>query len=424
MTSATSPMPTAPRSWIGSGISVTKRAWDDGQRIGRRGERHGKHDPGRCQEQPRRVAPAAPGHHACDGRRDEEPAKDNADDDPNDQVAGTRLRAADVPIARERRRTGARRSPRRRQSPPRFWARLAATVARGIDEGERPVGSRLAFGWTRGHLSQTSRPRCRGRSLAPRLATARSRAAFSSSVAPGRASGSVCSMRRTGRPSSRRLATLRRARPRRPRMSRCGRSISVRARYLPSSCRRLSSPAVSETNSCGPPLPSSGIGSTRHCGPSVTPRAASAARAMSAAAVRLSANMSIRSRPATPQTHAGEAHARRWPATRLCVRGLETGLNDRRRCRFWFRSGRGRPCCVAIARRAARSTRRIASRRHRTTHSGTNVITTTISFWNQMPGASDRKMGSANQTTSNAKCSTIPGRGRNRRRAGRTRSME
>ena len=122
--------------------------------IGRRGERHDKHDCGRCQEQPWRVAPAAPGNHSCDGRRDEQPAKDNADDDPNDQVAGTGRALLTFPLLGD-------------EDEPAHGGHLVAgnlhrdsglalrqRWQRGIDKSERPVGSRLALGWTRRHLSQ------------------------------------------------------------------------------------------------------------------------------------------------------------------------------------------------------------------------------------------------------------------------------
>ena len=51
----------------------------------------------------------------------------------------------------------------------------------------------------------------------------------------------------------------------------------------------------------------------------------------------------------------------------------------------------------------------LRSRRYRTIHSGTRVSARIISRSNQIPGALAMKMGSANQTTSNAKCRMMPG---------------
>ena len=67
---------------------------------------------------------------------------------------------------------------------------------------------------------------------------------------------------------------------------------------------------VTHTNSCGPPLPSSGTGITFQFGPSVAPAVdldATAARAILAASVRPIENISARSRAATAQMHAPTA---------------------------------------------------------------------------------------------------------------------
>ena len=259
-------------------------------------------------------------------------------------------------------------------------------------------------------LAEISRawPRARSRPVRSRsAATAAARAAFSSSVAPGRSSGSLC-WRMRASPVSRTAISHSSARAATsPSNVLTCTTQRCFGRYDPTSSVRRASPAVSDTNSFGPPSPLSGTGNTRHCGPSVTPRASSAWRAISAACVREIVSLPRSRLASVPYAQPIRLMA---PIASQAVRAR--GL---RACRAIaavdsVRSGAAGGCHAALRSPEDSSVHRpICSLRERTIHSGTSVTSTTITCWIQIPGAFATKMGSANQTTSNVKCRMIPG---------------
>ena len=201
-----------------------------------------EHDRRGRKEQARRVAAAAPCDDAADGRRDEQSAEDDADENPQNQVSGRGRPLLSFPLFRNE-----DEPPRAGDLIPRdldFEAELALWQRRrgrvGVSKG--PVRPRLQLGWPRRHFADLTAGGIQPE-LALRRAACSALAAFSSSVAPARPSGKVCSTRRTSpvlvtktRHSSARSATS---------PSNVATLTRQRAsgRYLPTSSFRRSSPA-------------------------------------------------------------------------------------------------------------------------------------------------------------------------------------